>query len=408
MEAPSLMTLQSRVLLTSILVLLVSAPCVDAFDPPQPDEPLLTLRFALDGKTEEGLIESAMVQAVRSATGRLYFTEFMLRGRELLSAYVGRHAGNFVPRYNIHSSEIRGGRYFVDIEVVVDVAALYKDLTEKRFLYRPFYRPVFYLFIAETFDGALVTEQVGRTQLLDTLSDRKYRYLWADPPLKANNSDIPASEKTEVLLRDPRPDQDMRADLAAACAKAQRNEVEIFITGRIETTTDRAEKVYFDDYHFVQTHCTLELVRADTGEVLSRYETTTKAGNVDVQQAVRTATTAAVKEVAPNLLEAYDKQWGKTVLGNKQWGNPEFRRSNLVRVMAIGLEDDEVSVLREILAGVSAQAEVYTHSEFADVAVLNVCWDGETAELLNLLRQAQHPGFQIRVQEPDGLILDIM
>ncbi len=39
-------------------------------------------------------------------------------------------------------------------EVAVDNEKLYADLDEKRFLYRPALRPVFYLFLSETFDGS--------------------------------------------------------------------------------------------------------------------------------------------------------------------------------------------------------------------------------------------------------------
>ena len=51
--------------------------------------------------------------------------------------------------------------------------------------------------------------------------------------------------------------------------------------------------------------------------------------------------------VAPRIFEAYDQQWGKTMLGDKQWGKKELRKSNLLRIMAIGVDEPTVEVLRQ-------------------------------------------------------------
>lgn len=405
-----MITRLSTYLLAIALLIATLAPSF-ALDPPTADPPILISRYELTGENESDMVDSAKIRAVRSAVGRLYFTPLMLRARSLLGIYLDKNAERFVSRLIIHENEIRGGSRFMDIEMTVDVEKLYGEMHTLKFFYRPAFRPIFYAFLAETFDGQNVQAPVGRIRLLENLYDRQYRYLWAE---KADDPTIPVPEKKELAVRSDSPtpvvapDKDLSENLMAACREAQRNEVEVFITGSIKTTSERQEKVYFDDYYFVKTVCDLMLVRSDTGEVLARAHTTTIAGHIDQSKAIASATEAAVDIVTPRILDSFDNQWGKTILSDKRWGKPSLRKSNLLRVMITGTDDNTLDVFRQILTSVDSEAELYTRSYYADIAVLSLCWDGEMKKLLALLKETQHPAFKLTVVGQDSLILELL
>lgn len=383
---------------------------VFAFKPPVANPSILVKRYEMTGENEADLVSEAMLDTVRSAAGRIYFTELMLRARNILDAYLAKNVESFVTRHEIFVSEVRGGQRFLDVEVTVDVRALYERLHTMKFFYRPEFRPFFYAFVAETFDGDLVTAPVGRKRLLKILGEGQYRYLWDKA---SDDPGVPLAEKKEVRVRadsptpDVTPETDMSDNLMAACREAQRHEVEVFITGKIETKTTSEETVYFDKYFFVKTYCELKLVRSDTGLVLASAHTTTAAGHVDQAKAIQNASEAAVADVTPKLLGVFDKQWGKTILADNRWGKQTLRKSNVVKIMTVGADAEMLGLLRRILAGVASDAEVYTLTTYADIAVLTLSWNGKTEELLALLHQTQHPGFTLTVAKPNGLILEL-
>jgi len=383
-------------LLAAAWVLAVSF--ASAIEQPIPSAPLLPGRYQISGSSEEAVIKEARARALRSAIGRIYFTDYMLRARSLLEAYVDRYSDNFVARQKVWTSEIRGGRRYMDIEVVVDCKKLYDDLNEKKFLYRPAFRPIFYLFLAETYNGQPVEDMFGRKHLLQITNLREYRYLWQDHPSKANDPSIPASQKTEVDLITISAHQDpttSATELAKACREAQRYEIEVFVAGTIETKTVRNKEVYFDNYTYVETRCTLSLVRSDTGEILSTVSTTVSAAHMDPEEARRMATADALDKLAPQLFGVFDKQWDKMIL----------RKADL-RIMVIGLNDVAVNVLRQLITGISPEAEIYTRCSFADVGVLTVTWNGKAQDLLHTLRLDGFPSVRMFYVEPNGLILE--
>jgi hypothetical protein len=386
----------ARILSATLAFAILSAGAtpLQALDPPVPSPRLLSLHYELTGESEEALVKEASVRAVLSAIGRIYFSDLALRGQPLLEAYVGKRWMEFAV-HQVNVSEVRGGRRFVNLDVVVDCKKLYDDLHEKRFTYRPALRPVFYIFLSETYDEGK-TAPVGRRRLLETIQQREYRYLWAND---AEDFSVPPSQKQEVPIREPLPDLDVSRtaeDLASACAEAQRNEVEVFVAGTLETKTTRKGKLYFDEYTFVETFCSLKLIRSDTGEVLASEEARMAAGHIDAAEAVAAATRAAVDKTAPGLFGVFDKQWGKTIL----------RKANL-RVMVFGANDDSLDLLKQVLTGIAPDLEIYTRSSYADVAVLTLSWKDQTRDLVDVLRHTQYPDLVMTPIEPDGMVIQI-
>jgi len=356
----------------------------------------LTFQYDLYGKAPGDLVREGCIRGVKSAIGRMYFGDSMLRGRSLLDAYVERHWERLIARRKITASEVRGGRRFVALEVVVDNEKIRADLTQKKFLYRPAFRPLFYIFMEETYDGK-ATAAVGRRRLLEMIDERQYRYLWESGSDKAG---VPVAEKEEVAVAPPLPEQDATASaraLGAACDEAQRNEVEVVIAGAIRTRTTRTGKLYYDDYTFVETRCVLKVIRADTGEVIASGETVTSAGHMEAAKAVAAATLAAVNEIGPGLLDEYFKQWGKMIL-----------RKADVRILITGVDAEGLGLFRQVLQGAVPGAEVYTRAVYADVAVVTVSLGGKVKELGRALRDTFYPAFRMTQGAPGEMILEVL
>jgi hypothetical protein len=355
-----------------------------------------TTHYELTGPTEAALVKEAGINAVDSAIGRIYFSDRILRARDLLDMYIEKSWQEFIARTDIKTSEIRGGSRFLSIDVTVDLKRLDEKLNELKFVYRPSLLPIFYIFLSETFDGSPVADPVGRKLLLTTIAERELRYLYAE---NADNFDIPASEKREKIIA-PLNDADVSESsetLAMACREAQRNEVEVFVTGSIETKSLKSELVYFDDYKFVETTCTLMLVRSDTGEILKKVVGTRSAGNVDALQAVKASTEGAVEQVRGELFDAFADVWPKEILDKAT-----------VRIMVTRANEPVLAMLKRVLGGLSPDAEVYTRGQYGDVAVLTVSWNGEREALVSLLRRTLYPAFAMSFPEDNEIVLEIV
>ncbi len=534
--------------LVILLMVLASAMHLYAVDPPVPENPLLTKNYKLYGETAEMLLDEAMFNAVASGTGQLYFSPYMLRARNLLSTYLERNAEKFIPRYHINENEVRGGQRYLDVDVVVDLEKLYADLNAKKFIYEPAYRPVFYLFMSETFDERAVSEPLARKMILTELDDREYRYLWTsqfkekllrfamaaawsdgifkqsemeelkslvfniipeiygtewktiinylEPSLDdiqrerlrltmwnyahseeevqrmrrlipveqpMNSSDISDAFKSvlnatisqdqirqiESILRltlmsdgeistgaekslldssmqalddfepnylaleanigTPSRTEDQSDNLKETCKQAQRYGIEIFITGSVKSKTEKSETYYFDKINFVTTNVQLHLVRSDTCEILTTVSSEISASSADANQAKNESVKAAVEKALPELLETYDKTWGKTVLVEQEWGPEAYRKETLLKLMAVGMSPERVSALRQKMQTLAPpEAEVYTRATFNDIAVLCVSWNGSEADVVEMMRQTQFPEFVIKQIAPYSYMLEVV
>lgn len=398
-------------LLLVVLCALAFSVRAQGLTPPKPATPYLSLRYDTTGQTVEEARKEAHLRAIRNAVGRLYFTDYMLRARTLLTPYLAAHHNDFIARETIFENRLQGGQRFLDIEVVVDCEKLWADLFEKRFVYRPALRPLFYVFMSETFDGAEMVDHSARTHLLELMNGKDlatrfdklpYRYLWADPPLRADDPAIPVSDKTEVVLANPSPYKDPSVSaeaLAEACREAQRNEVEVFIAATVETKTTEKTDVYFESYTYVETFCSLKLVRSDTHEILAVAETRVSAAHPDADQARRVAAASALSKIAPEIFTAFQSVWDKTVL-----------RKAKIRVMTVGKDGvADLATVRELVKAAVPEATVYTRAAFANIGVMNVDWSGgEIADLIRRLQLSNHPQYNIVFVAPDSLILEIL
>ena len=388
-----------HIVLVALFTLLLAVVCEAQVPPPSPEPtaPILTYSYDLYGSNLSDITKEAALKAIKSSVGRVYFSDFMIRGRALLDAYLDQNYSSYIARSKVKKTEIRGGRRFAQVEISVDLGALYQDLAEKRFFYRPALRPLFYIFLQENHDGE-PTVPAGRLRIQEILEERQYRYLWEEGFDKPT---IPVAEREEVVIADPLPRQNAgqsAAMLQEASNQAQRHEVEVFFTGSFDTKTSREEKVYFEDYTYVETSATLQLVRSDTAEVMAELHTITSAGNPVPQKAVETSHRAAVDALAPKLLEAYSAQWPNSVL----------QKAN-VRVMITGVTPDTLPLFRQMLKQSAPEAALYVRSIFADVAVLALSWpEGSESRLGDLLRSTFYPAFRATEVAPGRLMLEAL
>ncbi|MFP4581564.1 MAG: hypothetical protein ACLFQ6_12630 [Candidatus Sumerlaeia bacterium] len=401
--------LRMPLLVSAICLFVLSISFAQDIIPPKPASPYLTERYEVVGDDLDGALKNAHVRAINSAVGRLYFTDYMLRARTLVEPYVSQHHKEFIVREEIFENRLRGGQRFLDVEVVVDCEKLWADLVEKRFIYRPAFRPLFYVFMSETFDEAEVTSKDGRNYLLELMNGKEmaakfdklpYRYLWQDPPLLADDPNIPASDKSEVVMTTISPYKDPSVDmesLMAACREAQRNEVEVFVAGSIETKTVKKEKLYFDDYTYVETYVSLKLVRSDNGEILFSRDTRVSGAHKDAAEARRMATYSALNKIAPPMFAAFDAMWDKMIL-----------RAAKLRIMAVGQESPQLDTIKELIKAAVPNVDIYTRSEFSNIGVINIDWDGDTADLIQRLKLVEFPQMHIVFVAPNSMILELL
>ena len=149
------MTALLRRLFLTVSIFSLATSIVWALDPPVPDQRILTLHYEMTGESEQEMLAQGCNRVVKSAVGRVYKTGYMLRALDLLDSYINKNCHKFIARRSLNASEVRGGQRYIDLEVAVDVEKVYADLTEKQFLYRPALRPIFYIFLSETYDGSV-------------------------------------------------------------------------------------------------------------------------------------------------------------------------------------------------------------------------------------------------------------
>ncbi|HBF33865.1 TPA: hypothetical protein DDW35_04820 [Candidatus Sumerlaeota bacterium] len=402
--------------------MLLTAVSAQAQSGPVPSERYLRQHYVLTGPDEATVLMDARSRALRSATARIFFTDYLLRARNLITPYLEQNYAPFISHERVSKSEIQGGKRYVEVDITVDCEKLFRDLDEKKFLYRPAIRPVLYVYMAENFNGVPVSDFTGRQRILEEINKRgEVRYLWeedAKRPTRNNDVTVPVTEKKEVVMTDISPYEDptlTSATLLAACREAERNEVEVFLAGAMILKTVRENKeVYFDKFQAVEAKCTLQLVRADTGEVLSTVSTAFTAQDRDLDAARKLAARSVIEKMMPELLSTFDKKSMPTFTTvdkprkpTSKWDRMMLREADL-RLMTVGLNSDVLETVRQILAGLGGNVEMLTRSSFAGTSVISVTWPGQMSDLFNRLHQTVFPGLNVIFIPPNGMILQVI
>lgn len=212
------------------VVTLFSDPALRAKYPPNPGAPtvqqslrqkfgrLVKFEYELRGPDEEALVAQSRTNALMSLAGRVYFDDKILLSQDLLPKYFDRYGDRFVRSIRIANRRIEGGQPAFAVELIADYDALLDDLTEKRFVFRPQLRPIFYAFVDQTINGQPAKSNVGSSVLEAVIRDRNQRY--AERPVTSiKNPNVDATSSRDVFLQ--------------VRQAAQRNNVEVAVSGKM-------------------------------------------------------------------------------------------------------------------------------------------------------------------------------
>jgi hypothetical protein len=307
---------------------------------------LKTYELDIFGPTAEAAVKQAELHAVRSALGEIYCSDEMLMARALLDRYLANSYKRFITSEAVLSRRESQGMVYLRVSLVVDARALQDDLRQKRFFYKPRRRPIIYVTVAETIDSTPTAgEPISRTAIQDALAKLLMRFEPRVIYSQAANID---------LTKDPQ-------QMDAAREAAQRNGVEVILTGRVDLTLARERKIYFDDYSSFNAKATLSLIRVDDGLVLDSDAYEAGAGHRDKETAKREAASRATSKILDDRIPRFAERWERTTTDNAEF-----------QVMLVGVNAEEAGVVENRLATRLSGTEVYRRSMFEDVVVYNL------------------------------------
>jgi len=340
------------------------------------DDQQLVVELTTEGETPEAAIEAARIEAVKSCVGRVLMGDQLIMADELLVKYLGNYAPGFVLAVEVLEQEFISGRNRITSKVFVNYAELTKDLKDKRFLYKPAYRPRFAPFMTETQDARIVNEGVARNALaveLNNLGMRRYGRELDSPPATTDVS------LDEFLLN-------------AAVVSSQRAGVEVIITGDASTTLQDQQKLYFDEYWFYESEMHARIIRVDTGEVLLEAKAKGSASDTDPTTAIETSIQRAAQRVAQQLVPSFEEIWPRLVQKRTDY-----------EVLLTGVDGDLVSIITEHVKSLGIGTKVYVRKEFNKTASIGIVTDQSRRALID--RQASRAWRSASSSRPTSLQL---
>ncbi len=355
------------------LVVLASASAVHAYELTPIDEHSLVVHITTEGDTPEEAMQTARVEAIRGAAGRVLMSDQLIMADGLLHKYLGNYAADFVKAVEVVEEDFVQGRNRITAKVFVDFERLSADMADKRFLYKPAYRPRFATFMTEKQDDRIVNEGLARDALATAMNNLGMRRFGRD-------------------LNTPPPTTDVSIDdflLESAIVTSQRAGVEVILTGESSTILQDQQKLYFDEYWFYETEMSAKLVRVDTGEVLVEARAKGSASDTDPTVAIEAAIARASERVASQLVPPFEEVWPRLV-----------QRKSDYEVLLTGVDSDLVSIIREHMKRIGIGTQVYVRKEFDRTASIAVDTDQSREAVIENIRSCTYP--TLSVVNPDA------
>jgi hypothetical protein len=300
--------------------------------------------------------------------GRVYLSDQMIIARSLLEQYLIQNYEKFIYSVETISKKYVGDDIELVLHVFVDYKNLASDLKEKRFLYKPKYKPYFAIFIEEILSDEPASVFLAQQELTNVIRDRAVRLPEVSIMYPPSNVNITSS-----------PDL-----LESALREAHKAGVELIITGTSETRLIKKEQLYYDFFYFYETDLNLKLMRSDTGEVLYESQNMGQAYSTDEQQAIKTSVAMAIQMVGNEIIDYYYETWNKIFLNEVDY-----------QIMFTGVDDNGLELIKQEIEGLHPDTEVYTRSFYKNIAVLNVVDSGSADELQQLIKTSSFPNFRI-------------
>lgn len=340
------------------------------------DSNLIKVSKTLEGKDEGQLIQQAYVEAVLQCLGRIYLSPQLIMARSLLDKYIENYAAKFIHSHEVVARTYEGGNVKLTVNVFVNFGRLLDDLEEKRFLYKPDYKPRFLVFLEENLDGKKALYTDGYQSIVAVLVDNGLKLPEAAILYPPTNLDLSKDPET----------------LGDAIITAHKTGAGLIITGTSNTELLQEKELYYDTYHFYKTTMKLRLIRVDTGEELFAIETYGLAGNIDGEDAIRFSIQRAAVKATDAIIAKYKQIWDKVFLHKVDF-----------RLLITGIREEDVPVLEQNLIQSYPGTEVYMRSIYHQTASLNLVSKAERGEIIRALDKVSYPELKI-VKQQDNII----
>ncbi|MBN1900519.1 hypothetical protein JW926_04245 [Candidatus Sumerlaeota bacterium] len=370
-----------KTLIVSGILFLIMASSFSQEMKPMKGEDLIIVEREIEGASEKEAMEEAVREAVQSCVGRAYFSDNLIMARSLLIKYIDQYYEKFIYSRVVESKTQSGDKIRLKLKIFVDYSRLLKDLDEKGFLFTPRIRPYFLVFLSEVLDEAPATYNHGREAV---------RSAWKDITGQRD-------PENEILI--PPPNMDVTESepfLEEAIRVAQKNGVELIISGTSSSERDERKEFYYETYTFYRTTVHLKMIRVDNGKVMGETTVSSLAASERENQAIQLSITRAARKAASELADAFNANWEHSVL-NK--GDYIF--------MFSGVNDEKIELINKHLSALDPNARVFIRSRYADVAVVNFLYKGNHEKLIFTLERLSYPRMHIIRQEGNRFEIQI-
>lgn len=346
-------------------------------------DPVGSMDLQIQGREEAHMRQQVRIDALKAAAGQLYFADYYLLGRDLLEPYLKRNQDRFILRTRELSRDlIPDGQTRIRFRVSVDQETMYEDLAEKRFIARPNLRPIIAVYLEEIVDGQSTERIQARQQIETVLRDNLFRVRsesMRQPPLNLNLGTSPDMLKT-------------------ARFEAQRNNIDVLLSGTFNVQTIKETPIFYDDYSFQKATLHLKAYRVDTGEVFAEIRQDVSTVDPETRQARTKALQSAVEQTTQELGQQLRESWENTMLMAKHH-----------RLMIRPVPPDQKDMVTNYLKTLSPKVRIYEKSYYGGVLVLNLVVPTETtASLETFLREARKPQFKVRRIDDRRLALELL
>lgn len=353
---------------TLLLTLLLVQPAAAAFRVTPLSKESIVVELTTQAPSRDQALQNAKQEAILGTVGRIFLEKKLLMADEILSKYVGNYADQFVDAQEVLEEKFVAGQNIVKSRVFVNFANLEKDLTEKRFIYKPAYKPLFTTFMTETLEGEISNENMALNSLKLALEDLGMRSFGAVLQTPPNTTDIGVDD---FLLN-------------AATISAQRSGVEIIITGEADINLVEKKKLYFDDYWFYETKVTASLIRVDTKEVLVSATAKGSASEKDQNEAIGLSLDRANEVVAQQLFAKYEVFWPSVIQLESDY-----------EILFTGVDKELESIIIQNLERLGSGVKITTRKSFDRSTVLSVEYKGPRELLIENLNSCPYPTLYI-------------
>ncbi len=335
---------------------------------------IATYHYVLAGDNEAAAIHEAELRALMSAAARLYFDDNkIIIGRELLEPYL-RHSGNKAIAEVLVDGQPRllaNKKIQMPIRVSVNLPLLFEDLAEKQFVSEPNIRPCMTIHLREDVGDAPSPEALTVPRLASAMENNLFRVLSKQMERPSLNIDLTTSAGL----------------LAAARLEAERNGIDVILTGSMRTAPITTGQILYDSYHFWQTSLDLYLYRVDTGERIAELHDAYSANASNDSQAISKTLDTIVQRTGARLAATLHDMWPNTMLNQANY-----------RLMVSGVDPASLDHIQTMLGGIApGQARIFRKAYYGDVAVLNVVLpEGKRVDMESFLRRTTNPQFVVR------------